>query len=36
MTSQTPRKQQEPSGGGALAEALRRASDKNGNGKTRA
>jgi protein Tex len=36
MTSQTPRKQQEPSGGGALAEALRRASEKNGNGKTRA
>jgi protein Tex len=25
----SPRKQQEPSGGGALAEALRRASEKN-------
>jgi uncharacterized protein len=29
-TSQAPRKPQEPSGGGALAEALRRASEKNG------
>jgi uncharacterized protein len=28
-TSSAPRKQQEPSGGGALAEALRRASEKN-------
>jgi len=28
-TSPAPRKQQEPSGGGALAEALRRASEKN-------
>ena len=35
MTSSAPRKQQEPSGGGALAEALRRASEKNGSGKTR-
>ena len=30
MTSSAPRKPQEPSGGGALAEALRRASEKNG------
>jgi uncharacterized protein len=30
MTSAAPRKPQEPSGGGALAEALRRASEKNG------
>jgi uncharacterized protein len=30
MTSTAPRKPQEPSGGGALAEALRRASEKNG------
>jgi protein Tex len=36
MTSSAPRKPQESSGGGALAEALRRASEKNGNGKTRA
>ena len=36
MTSSAPRKPQEPSGGGALAEALRRASEKNGSGKTRA
>jgi uncharacterized protein len=36
MTSSSPRKPQEPSGGGALAEALRRAAEKNGNGKTRA
>jgi protein Tex len=36
MTSSAPRKPQEPSGGGALAEALRRASEKNGGGKTRA
>ena len=35
MTSSAPRKPQEPSGGGALAEALRRAAEKNGNGKTR-
>ncbi len=34
MTSSSPRKPQEPSGGGALAEALRRAAEKNGNGKT--
>jgi protein Tex len=34
MTS-APRKLQEPSGGGALAEALRRASEKGGSGKTR-
>jgi uncharacterized protein len=33
MTSSAPRKPQE--GGGALAEALRRAADKSGNGKTR-
>ncbi len=36
MTSSAPRKAQEFSGGGALAEALRRASEKNGNGKSRA
>jgi protein Tex len=36
MTSSAPRKPQETSGGGALAEALRCASEKNGNGKTRA
>ncbi|HTE94920.1 MAG TPA: Tex family protein, partial [Bradyrhizobium sp.] len=35
MTSSAPRKPQEPAGGGALAEALRRAAGKNGNGKTR-
>jgi protein Tex len=35
MTSSDPRKPQEASGGGALAEALRRAADKGGNGKTR-
>jgi uncharacterized protein len=35
MTSSAPRKPQEASGGGALAEALRRASEKSGNGKTR-
>jgi uncharacterized protein len=35
MTSQAPRKEQQPSGGGALAEALRRASEKAGNGKGR-
>jgi uncharacterized protein len=36
MTSSAPRKPQEASSGGALADALRRASEKNGNGKTRA
>jgi protein Tex len=36
MTSSAPRKPQEPSGGGALADALRRAAEKSGNGKTRA
>ena len=36
MTSSAPRKPQESSGGGALAEALRRASEKSGNGKSRA
>ncbi len=36
MTSSAPRKPQEPSGSGALAEALRRAAEKNGGGKTRA
>ncbi len=35
MTSSSQRKPQEPSGGGALAEALRRAAEKSGNGKTR-
>ena len=35
MTSSAPRKPQEAAGGGALAEALRRAAGKNGNGKTR-
>jgi protein Tex len=35
MTSSAPRKPQESSSGGALAEALRRASEKNGNGKSR-
>jgi uncharacterized protein len=35
MTSSAPRKPQEAPGGGALAEALRRAAEKNGNGKTR-
>jgi len=34
MTSSAPRKAQQPSGGGALAEALRRAAEKNGGGKT--
>jgi uncharacterized protein len=34
MTS-APRKSQEPPGGGAFADALRRASAKNGSGKTR-
>jgi uncharacterized protein len=37
MTSSAPRKsQQQPSGGGALAEALRRASEKGGSGKNKA
>jgi protein Tex len=36
MTSWAPRKSQEPSGGGALADALRRASEKSGSSKTRA
>jgi protein Tex len=36
MTSSAPRKPQEASSGGALAEALRRASEKSGNGKSRA
>ena len=36
MTSSAPRKPQQQSGGGALAEALRRASEKNGSGKTKA
>ena len=35
MTSSAPRKPQEQSGRGALAEALRRAAEKNGGGKTR-
>ena len=35
-TSSSSRKPPEPAGGGALAEALRRASEKSGNGKTRA
>ena len=35
MTSSSPRKPQEAAGGGALAEALRRAAEKGGNGKTR-
>ncbi len=35
MTSSAPRKPQEAAGGGALAEALRRAAEKSGNGKTR-
>ncbi len=35
MTSSAPRKPQEAAGGGALAEALRRAAGKTGNGKTR-
>jgi uncharacterized protein len=36
MTSSAPRKPQQQSGGGALAEALRRASDKGGSGKAKA
>jgi uncharacterized protein len=36
MTSSAPRKPQERSGGGALAEALRRATDKGGRGGTKA
>jgi uncharacterized protein len=35
MISSAPRKPEEAGGGGALAEALRRAAGKNGNGKTR-
>jgi uncharacterized protein len=35
MTSSAPHKPQQPSGGGALAEALRRASDKGRSGKTK-
>jgi protein Tex len=35
MTSAGQRKPQEPAGGGALAEALRRASEKNGGGKSK-
>src|SRR6195952_1210547 len=35
MTSSAPRKPQDSSGGGALAEALRRAAEKGGNGKNR-
>ncbi|MBN8991927.1 MAG: RNA-binding transcriptional accessory protein [Rhizobiales bacterium] len=34
MTSSAPRKPQEGAGGGALAEAMRRAAEKNGRGKT--
>ncbi|MGB9114920.1 Tex family protein [Bradyrhizobium sp.] len=36
MTLSAPRKPQQPSGGGALAEALRRATEKGGSGKTKA
>src|SRR6266700_2350063 len=36
MTSSAQRKPQQPSGGGALAEALRRASEKGGSGKNKA
>jgi protein Tex len=36
MTSSAPRKLQQQPGGGALAEALRRASEKSGSGKTKA
>jgi uncharacterized protein len=36
MTSSAPSKPQQQSGGGALAEALRRASEKSGSGKTKA
>ncbi len=36
MTSQAPRKPQPSSGGGALAEALRRAGEKGGSGKNKA
>jgi len=34
MTTSAPRKPQQPSGGGALAEALRRAAEKGGRPKT--
>jgi uncharacterized protein len=36
MTSSAPRKPQLPSGGGALAEALRRANEKGGSAKNKA
>jgi uncharacterized protein len=36
MTSSAPRKPQQPSAGGALAEALRRAGEKGGSGKNKA
>jgi uncharacterized protein len=36
MTSSTLRKPQQPSSGGALAEALRRASEKGGSDKSKA
>jgi uncharacterized protein len=36
MQSEYARRPQEQSGGGALAEALRRASEKSGSGKTKA
>ena len=35
MTSSAPRKPQEAAGGGALADALRRAGEKNGGGRTK-
>jgi uncharacterized protein len=34
MTSSAPRKGQQQSSGGALADALRRAAEKNGRGKS--
>ena len=34
MTSQAPRKPQDAAGGGALAEAMKRAAEKSGRGKT--
>jgi uncharacterized protein len=36
MTSSAPREPQKQSGGGAFAEALRRAGEKSGSGKTKA
>ena len=36
MTSSAPARSQQPSAGGALAEAMRRAAEKNGNGKSKA